>query len=313
VTYRDPIRAAAERIRQQRQDMRRKRAILTEELMGLLPGELTRRLRAVEDVLVEAPVTADNLDATQARIEEMAAVLDAIGERIPAIEQALVALPQSLPTDVRLSRLPPLEPYGAHMESGRWTQIDEPKGEPWEHPAAWIRYYIHTLDPAAEATFDRYYVSSDDGSGTNHWHRRARFRVGAMPVDLLALGRNLTLTVPVRSSTPELFVRSEGWLDSLAKKFLGRRDAELGDWRFDGRFLVDADDAAAAKLLDEAVRADVMTICRFDEPIIDVENGLCGLRYLSDGQRDGFDAAIDLLERIHIAEFDVELMRDDDG
>jgi hypothetical protein len=309
MSYRDPLRAAAERIRLQRQDMRRKRAVLTDELLGLLPKELTQRLLTVEDVLVEAPVTADNLDDVEAQIEELTAVLDAIAKHIPGIEERLAAPPRTLPVVVNQSRLEPVEPWGAHMETGPWTQTDEPKGAPWQRPASWIRHYIHALDPTAEATFDRYYVSSSDGPGITHWLRRARFTVDAMPVDLVAWNTNLTFTVPVRPNTPDLFVRSEGWLDSLAKRFFGRRDAELGDWRFDDRFLVDADDATAAKLLDDAVRKDVLIICRFDEPVINVENDLCGLRYVTDGDRDAFDAAIDLLTRIHRAEFEVELIR----
>lgn len=309
MSYRDPIRAAAERIRLQREDMRRKRAVLTEELVALLPEELGARLQAAEAILADGPVTADNLDTVQAQMAELAAVLDAIGERIPAIEQSLEALPRHLPRRLTQTRLKDQEIYGHHQEDGRWMS-QAPKGPTWAAPLAWIRYYIHQIDPAIDATYAKYIVSSDN-SVTTYWHRQARFTLEGMPVDFEAWSTRLTLTVPVRASTPDLYMRPETWSDSLAKRFWGRRDAEVGDWRFDDRFLIDADPAAAEALLDPAVRNDVAIICRFSEPWLNVENGLCRLRYTTDGSPEGFEAALDLLKRIHRAKFDVELLHDE--
>ena len=290
------------------EDLRARRARLTPELIALLSEELAARLTAWEGALAEEPTTAAEAERVEADLGELEAVLDAIAAQIPEIEERLDALPRSLPDVLKEGRIPNLGAWGKRISGGPWRQPAAPRAPCWEEPQAWVRHYVHQHTPEAEGTLDIYLVASDNTQGIYH-HGKVRFEVEQMPVDLQAWSTTLTFTVPVRESTPDLLLRAEGWLDGLATRFLGRRDAQLGDRDFDDRFLVDADGRVAERLLDEAARRAILTICDFDEPLLEVAGGLCRLQFATDGKKTAFDAALALLLHIHRARFDLPLLQ----
>jgi hypothetical protein len=283
--------------------------VLTEELWQRLPASLVDRIVACEGVLVDEPVTAENMDQVVAQVAELQGALDEVRRRLPEIERELEALPRRLPDDLSQTRLEPQGRYGNLSDSSRWELAAKPDQPTWEVPHAWVRFYVDQLDPSASGTLERYTYQRENVTYTIQYGR-LRFEAASTPVDLETAAGRLTFTVPVRSSTPDLFLRSETWTDSLAVRFFGRRDAKLGHLAFDDRFLVDAEQEVAEKLLDKKARKAILAICRFDEPILNIENGVCRLRFRSDGTKPAFDAAIELLQRIHRTQFDVTLVRE---
>ena len=298
--YRDALAAGRQRVRQRRQDLQRRQAAFDKSLLARLPRPLRQRLEALGDCLNDVSVDKTTLDATLANLDSLTAVLDEVALQIPEIERRLHQLPQQFLRPIRQERLP--EPRGAETRCGvrPWTVEEHRTDERWRTPFAWLRHYIAELDPNAGAQVEEHRYQTER-SAARVLRYVAAFRHLSMPV--LFIGTDwedgVCLTVPVREATPHLLVRPERWGDALAKRFSRRRDAQLGDDDFDGMFLIDGDDAVAARVLTQEVRRHMRTVAKFDEPTLNIEHGSARVRFKSDGTKAPFDAAMAMMTHIH--------------
>ena len=302
VGYRDEKLATRQRIRILVDDLCRKRAALSEELIALLPNDIAEKVRRAPTLLEQDFESTERLHA----LDELSAAFDRIGVLLPDIERRVHALPTDFCAGTQ-TRLPDFEVHGDLLFKRPWTQKKRPPGKPWFSVHKHLRYYIDVAASGpVQAIEAKYNFMQAKGEEYDRWHYLARFRAGGVPVTFESWGK-VAYSVPVRASIPDLFLRSETWSDSIAKRFFGRRDADVGDRDFDDRFLVDAAPATARQLLSAKVREHIMTICHFDEPLINIENGVCRIVYQSDGAEDIFNATLAILRYVHRADFDVPL------
>jgi hypothetical protein len=254
--YRDATAALRRRVEALGAELERLHRCFSGDVWRLISQERLLRLQRLR-ARAKRPAADDpkTLRACLAAREVVLRALNELRAELPALEESALKAPAEVP-DVHWD----LEPLSPALMPERWQAL---------------RQLVQELDPSA-----RFAVAG--GSELFPSPFQLTFRaLGGVPFKLFGPtdGMCFELRTSVAWATPALRLEPEQLRHSLLLKPLGIvRETELGDFTFDGLFLVHGAEGARM-LLGLPVRQALTQIARHDVPQLDVGDGLARLRW----------------------------------
>ena len=284
--YRDAQGAVWARLRALENDVTDRESRVTPAFWSSLPAELSRRLGALRAEASPSRESLDALLAAQQSLEAYREALDAALERLPELETAWNALPDTAPLPDPGVKLV----AGEGLTSGIVVAVSL-LGER-------LRTVTRRHDRGAvvEPLGDVAYAARFAAAGTPLALVSAG--VGTSWQPRRAVSARVAVATSIRRGTPAVAVRPEGLADGFARAFRLRRTVALGDPEFDAFFQVEGPTDAARAVLVPAVRAALLMIAREDVPSLVVGHGVATVSWSFEPTSDSVDAALRALTAI---------------
>lgn len=290
--YRDGFQARRRRIEFGFEEQIERDGRVTDELQMSLPKPLRSALLAMRKKLRVPKVRdADSAGEAEVALEACRSVLDEVYRLAPELERAHNALP----TDVDTNGIMPAPSriiYSSSLEY-EYELLDILPG------------HVERLDPSAEIVVDRQRAIVTASFG----RRQGVPFFLATGLDTQRGGSVITIATGVRRSTPNLKLRPQLFGHAFSKAVGLTRDIEVGDAELDGRFLIDAEQEDARRMLTASVRRDVLRIAAFDEPVLVVGAGRASLNWRYDLTYPPLEAALRILTAMRSYDVPVALLR----
>jgi|GEM_PF-1616976 len=285
-TYRDPHAGIRARIVELETRIREREAEVTREFWDSLDPDVRERMRSEREAfeLVDATAGLEELARAEGLLASYLDELSALIARLPAMEAEWHELPDDVDD-------PPL-PRHTWPFAG-WISAEEWRGMK--------RSFL-----AVVREQDRHGTVAEDGDRTCI----ARFRTLGVPFALRASAQpsgngtitevDMCLVTSVPRAMPRLVVRHETLVLSVGSALGLTNEVEVGEPSFDGLFLIEGTQEAAAQILLPALRAQLLALARYDIPTltIDPPRRIASLRWSFEPNATALDAAVRVLAAI---------------
>lgn len=125
-------------------------------------------------------------------------------------------------------------------------------------------------------------------------------------------GPTMLMVTTVGLAAPTLHLRPEMLRHSILLKPLGIvRDVEVGQFDFDGTFLIDGSERDARQLLTRRVRKGLLEVAHYEIPELRLGHGLALLKWRYEPNQPAFAGALEVLIGLREARIDLPLLHDE--
>jgi hypothetical protein len=225
----------------------------------------------------------DELAKAESMLAAYLAELDRLIDGLPAIESAWAEVPEDAPDP------PPDGP----LPSAFARATNEEASEVLRMFTAMVRERARDAEVAGD---NPVYIARFRDRGCPFTLRATLYTQGNGQVSEV----DMWLVTSIPRGLPPLVVRHESLALSIGVALGLKHDIEVGDTSFDGLFLIDGTNAAAALYLVPAVRAQLLALAHFDVPTLHVnpEGRVASLRWKFEPAPRALDAAIRVLRAV---------------
>jgi hypothetical protein len=266
--------------------IRDREALVTDAFWDSLSAEVRERLETLrvreEDVTHEG-ASLEDLARAENLLSSYLDELDHLIAGLPALEEEWREVPKDVP-----------DPPAVATPLIRAA----PSEEEWN---AFVRSFtaiVRERDAEAVITRDTSLslLARFHDRGAPFSLRATAYTAGSSTIAEVAM----CLFTSIARGLPPLTVQHESLALSFGKMFGIKHEVEVGDPSFDGLFLIEASKPAAELLLTPNVRGHLLTLSRFDVPLLEVipSRRLAALQWYFEPAAKALDAAVRVLATI---------------